>query len=90
MSHMSSPARKDWQKSQTRVARRCLESVSGDLYKIPDGALDEVLIEPTVMTLLQEQVMARLAQGIPVTLTYGGKSLYTMYPDGKTEYHPGW
>lgn len=38
---------------------------------------------------LQAQVAEKLAQGIPVTLSYDGKPLYTMYPGGKTEYHHG-
>lgn len=39
---------------------------------------------------IQRQMVAKLAQGIPVTLTDRGKPLVTYYPDGTSELHPDW
>ena len=56
-------------------------------YKIPDGAFDEPSPLDDIRKQYQEMVLAKLVEGVPVTLTCGGRKICTFHPNGTTEHH---
>lgn len=53
------------------------------------AALNEIAV-PNVMQETMDLIALKLAQGIPVTLTFGDVRVATYFPGGKIEYHDGW
>lgn len=56
-------------------------------YKIPDDAFSQPSPLDDIREQYMAQIRAKLAEGVPVTLTCGGKRICTFYPNGTTEHH---
>lgn len=69
----------------------CVTLRDGTPYKFSQQDIDAALREwgevPDLREQMMEQIAAKLAEGIPVTLSCGDKRICTYYPDGTSERH---